>query len=103
MPAPTAWGLSSATTPFNQPQPLEPLHAPQAGGQAQMHLLGQRDVGQRGIALQLPQDGFVGAVQLRRHIDGLCILATNFCCTHSSFFKILNYSAFMKTKHPKLN
>ena len=33
-----------------------------------MHLLGQRDVGQRGIALQLPQDGFVGAVQLGRDI-----------------------------------
>lgn len=33
-----------------------------------MHLLGQRDVGQRGIALQLPEDGFVGAVQLGRDI-----------------------------------
>ncbi len=86
---PHALGVEQRYHSLNQPQPLEPLHAPQAGGRAQMHLLGQRHVGQRSIALQLPQDGFVGAVQLCRHIDGRRILATNFCCTHSSFFKIL--------------
>ncbi|MNT91189.1 hypothetical protein D3C72_2322500 [compost metagenome] len=53
-----------------------------------MHLLGQRHVGQRGIALQQAQDGLVGAVQGTGHRIVRCILAANFYCSHGLLHEI---------------
>ena len=44
-------GVEQRHHPINEPQALEPLHPAQAGGGAQVHLLGQGHVGQRRIAL----------------------------------------------------
>jgi hypothetical protein len=51
-----------------------------------VHLGRERHVGQRCIALQLPQDGPVGAVDAGWLGNG--ILCTNFCCAHGFFYKI---------------
>ena len=47
-----------------------------------MHLGGQRHVRQRSVALQLAQDGAVGAVQLGSRLHRRHILLANFCCAH---------------------
>jgi hypothetical protein len=66
--------------------PAPPFDAPQTGRRTQLHFRGERDVRNRRIALQLPQDRAVDAVELAGGIGwrggGGSRLGTNFRCVH---------------------
>jgi hypothetical protein len=53
---------------------LEPVDAAQAGRRAQVHLRGERHIGERCVTLQRAEDGLVGAVELDAR------LGAQFCC-----------------------
>ena len=84
--SPHGLGLSSATTPSISPSRLSRSTRRRQAGGLKCTFSASATLDSDGIALQLPQDGFVGAVQLCRDIDGLCILTFVAHIVHFSKF-----------------